>query len=59
MCKKSSFFHQKLVASKIEKIKARSVIKFLHLKGYCAYQIHDEINGFGGDDCPSYDTDVR
>ncbi|XP_076043703.1 histone-lysine N-methyltransferase SETMAR-like [Oratosquilla oratoria] len=43
----------------MEKIEARSVIKFLHLKGYSVRQIHDEMKAVHGDDCPSYDTVVR
>ena len=44
---------------KMEKIEACSMIKFLHLKGYSARQIHDEMKAVYGDDCPSYDTVVR
>ena len=44
---------------KMDKAAARSVIKFLHLKGYSARQIHDEMKAVYGDDCPSYDTVVR
>ncbi|XP_076037000.1 protein GVQW3-like [Oratosquilla oratoria] len=42
----------------MEKIEARSVIRFLYLKGYSARQIHDEIKAVYGDDCHSYDTAV-
>ena len=44
---------------KMDKIEARSMIKFLHLKGYCARQIHGEMKAVYGDDCPSCDTVVR
>jgi histone-lysine N-methyltransferase SETMAR len=43
----------------MENIEARSVIKFLHLKGYSAQQIHDEMKAVYADECPSYDTVVR
>ncbi|XP_076066163.1 uncharacterized protein LOC143039801 [Oratosquilla oratoria] len=43
----------------MENIEARSVIKFLHLKGYSARQIHDEMKAVYGDDCLSYDSAVR
>ena len=43
----------------MEKIEARSVIKYLHLKGYTARHIHDEMKSVYGDDSPSYDTVVR
>lgn len=43
----------------MDKIEARSVIKFLHLKGNSARQIHDEMVAVYGDDSPSYDTVVR
>ena len=40
----------------MEKIETRGVIKFLHLKGYSAQQIYDEMKAVYGDDCPSYST---
>ncbi|XP_076029840.1 protein GVQW3-like [Oratosquilla oratoria] len=48
-----------LRTSKMEKIEARRVIKFLDLKGYNAQQIHDETKAVYDDDCLSYDTVVR
>ena len=35
------------------------MIKFLHLKGYSDWKIHEEMKAISGDDCPSYDTVVR
>lgn len=43
----------------MDNIEARSVIKFLHLKGYSAKKIHDEMTTVYLEDCPSYDTVVR
>ncbi|KAJ7345950.1 hypothetical protein JRQ81_001900 [Phrynocephalus forsythii] len=43
----------------MNKIEARSVIKFLHLKGNNARQIHDEMKAVYGDESPSYDMVVR
>ncbi|KAJ7337987.1 hypothetical protein JRQ81_010513 [Phrynocephalus forsythii] len=43
----------------MNKIEARSVIKFLHLKGNNTCQIHDEMKAVYGDESPSYDTVVR
>lgn len=43
----------------INKIVAQSVIKFFHLKGNNARQIHDEMKVVYGDESPSYDTVVR
>ena len=43
----------------MEKVESRSVIKFLHLKGYSAWKIYEEMKAVYGDDCPSYDTVVR
>ncbi|KAJ7345602.1 hypothetical protein JRQ81_001552 [Phrynocephalus forsythii] len=43
----------------MNKIEARSVIKFLHLKGNKARQIHYEMKAVYGDERPSYDTVVR
>ena len=40
------------------KVESRSVIKFLHLKGYSAWKIHEEMKAVYGHDCPSYDTVV-
>ena len=37
-------------------METRGVIKFLHLKGYSAQQIYDEMEAVYGDDCPSYST---
>ena len=34
----------------------RAVIKYLHLKGMSPQEIHDDMNGTLGDDCPSYAT---
>ena len=43
----------------MNKIEARSVIKFLHLKGNNARQIHDEMKAVYEDESPSYGTVVR
>ena len=43
----------------MDKIEARSVIKFLHLKGYSAQRIFDEMKSVYGEECPSYATVVR
>ncbi|KAJ7316098.1 hypothetical protein JRQ81_002260 [Phrynocephalus forsythii] len=43
----------------MNKIEARSVIKFLHLKGNNARQIHDEMKAVYGDESLSYDTVVK
>ena len=43
----------------MDKIEARSVIKFLHLKGCSAQKIHDEMRLVYGEECPSYATVVR
>ncbi|KAJ7342063.1 hypothetical protein JRQ81_008563 [Phrynocephalus forsythii] len=43
----------------MKKIEALSVIKFLHLKGNNACQIHDEMKAGYGDESPSYDMVVR
>lgn len=44
---------------KMDKIEARSVIKYLHLKGHSARQIHEEMMTVYGTESPSYDTVVR
>ncbi|KAJ7344634.1 hypothetical protein JRQ81_000584 [Phrynocephalus forsythii] len=43
----------------MNKIKARSVIKFLHLKGNNIHQIHDKMKAVYGHESPSYYTVVR
>ncbi|KAJ7335343.1 hypothetical protein JRQ81_013284, partial [Phrynocephalus forsythii] len=43
----------------MNKTEARSVIKFLHLKGNSARQIHNEMKAVYGDESPSYDMVVR
>lgn len=43
----------------MNKIEARSVTAFLHLKDNNARQIHNEMNAVYGDESPSYDTVVR
>lgn len=43
----------------MERIKIRSGIKFLHLKGCNAQQIHDEIMTFYGNNSQSHDTFVK
>ena len=43
----------------MNKIEAQSFIRFLHLKGNNARQIHDEMKAVYGDESPSYDTVVR
>ena len=42
----------------MEKVEFGSVNKFLHLKAYSAWKIHEEMKAVYGDDCPSYDTVV-
>ncbi|KAJ7316636.1 hypothetical protein JRQ81_002798 [Phrynocephalus forsythii] len=43
----------------MNKTEARSILKFLHLKGNNTHQIHNEIKAVYGDESPSYDTVVR
>ncbi|XP_076069212.1 histone-lysine N-methyltransferase SETMAR-like [Oratosquilla oratoria] len=43
----------------MEKNEPHGVIKLLHLKGYSARQIHDEMKIVYGDDCLSHDTVVK
>ncbi|KAJ7335739.1 hypothetical protein JRQ81_013680 [Phrynocephalus forsythii] len=43
----------------MNKIEARSVIKFLHLKGNNAHQIHDKMKAVYGNESPSYDMVMR
>ena len=38
----------------MEKIETRGVIRFLHLKGYSAQQIYDDMNSVYGDEGPIY-----
>ena len=52
------YFFNISVTCKMEQVESRSVIKFLHLKGYGAWKIHEEMKAVFGDDCPSYDTVV-
>ena len=40
----------------MEKIEACGVMKFLHLKGYSAQQIYDEMKAVYGDEGPPYST---
>jgi len=42
----------------MEKIKACSVIKFLHMKGCKAWKIHDEMKSDCCDDCPSFTDEL-
>ena len=46
------------LTSTIDKIEARSVIKFLHLTGYSAQRILDEMKSVYGKECPAYATVV-
>lgn len=47
------------MAHPVEKIEVRAVIRFLHLKGNNAKEIHDELVAVYGDNAPAYDTVVK
>jgi hypothetical protein len=47
------------VAMSVEKMEARAVMRFLHLQGKSAREIHDQMTAMYQEGVPSYDTAVR
>ncbi|XP_023720865.1 protein GVQW3-like [Cryptotermes secundus] len=47
------------MAMLVEKVEARAVIRFLHLQGKSAREIHDQMTAVHEEGVPSYDTVVR
>jgi hypothetical protein len=47
------------MATSVEKVEARTEIRFLHLQGKSAREIHDQMTAVYQEGAPSYDTVVR
>jgi transposase len=47
------------MATSVEKVEARAVIRFLHLQGKSAREIHDQMTAIYQEGVPSYEAVVR